>query len=56
MMPCTVAVYEISGGKTYISIMSMNMLGTLFGDVIGDITKELAPQMEQMVTLKAVTN
>lgn len=55
MMPCTIAVYQKSDGKTYISIMNMNMLGTLFGDVIGDITKELAPQMEQMVTLQAAT-
>lgn len=56
MMPCTIAVYQKSDGKTYISIMNMNMLGTLFGDVLGDITKDLAPQMEQMVTLKATTN
>jgi len=52
MMPCTIAVYEKSDGKTYISIMNMNILGALFGDVIKDITTELAPQMEKMVTLE----
>ena len=51
MMPCTIAVYEKSDGKTYISIMNMGLLGALFGDVVRDITDELAPQMEKMITL-----
>ncbi len=51
MMPCTIAVYEKSDGKTYISIMNMSILGLLFGDVVKGITDELAPQMEKMVTL-----
>jgi len=53
MMPCKIAIYEKSDGKTYISIMNMGLLGTVFGDVIKGITNELAPQMEKMVTLKA---
>ncbi len=56
MMPCSIAFYEKSDGKTYISIMNMEMLGTLFGEKISGITSELAPQMEQMVTLKAATS
>ena len=52
MMPCTIAIYEKSDGKTYISIMNMNILGALFGDVVNDITTKLAPQMEKMVTLE----
>ncbi len=55
MMPCSIAFYEKSDGKTYISIMNMEMLGTLFGEKISGITSELAPQMEQMITLKAET-
>ncbi len=51
MMPCTIGVYEKSDGKTYITIMNMKMLGLVFGDVVGDITDKLAPQMEAMVTL-----
>lgn len=51
MMPCTIGAYEKSDGKTYITIMNMRMLGLMFGDVVDDITSELAPQMERMVTL-----
>ncbi len=52
MMPCTIGVYEKNDGKTYITIMNMKILGLLFGDEIEKITTRLAPQMEQMVTLK----
>lgn len=52
MMPCKVAVYQKSDGKTYISIMNMNLLGTAFGDVVKGITTNLAPQMTKMVTLE----
>jgi len=52
MMPCTIGVYEKSDGKTYITIMNMKILGLLFGDVVKEITTELAPQMDRMVTLK----
>jgi uncharacterized protein (DUF302 family) len=50
MMPCKIAIYQKSDGKTYVSIMNMNLLGTAFGDVVKGITTELAPQMEKMVT------
>ena len=53
MMPCTIAVYVKSDGKTYISLMNMRILGMLFGDVIGDIVDQLGPQMDQIVTLEA---
>ncbi len=53
MMPCKIAIYEKSDGKTYISIMNMNLLGAAFGDVVNGITTKLAPQMEKMVTLEA---
>ena len=51
MMPCTIAVYEKSNGKTYISIMNMEMLGIIYGGLIADIADELAPQMEAMVNI-----
>lgn len=51
MMPCTIAVYEKSDGKTYISVMNMEMLGMIYGGVIADIASELAPQMREMVDL-----
>ncbi len=51
MMPCTIAVYEKSNGKTYISMMNMEILGLMYGGEIAEIAKELAPQMKKMVTL-----
>jgi len=53
MMPCKIAFYEKSDGKTYISITNMDLLGSLFGDIVKDLTNELGPQMEKMVTLEA---
>ncbi len=53
MMPCKIAIYEKTDGKTYISVMNMKILGTLFGDVIKGITDNLAPQMDKMITLEA---
>ena len=52
MMPCKYAVYQKSDGKTYISVMNMDLLGTAFGDVVKGITTELVPQMKKMVTLE----
>ena len=51
MMPCTIAVYEKSDGKTYISIMNMEMLGMIYGGPITEIARELAPQMNEMINL-----
>ncbi len=51
MMPCTISVYEKSNGKTYISIMNMEMLGMIYGGVIAEIAAELAPQMMEMINL-----
>jgi uncharacterized protein (DUF302 family) len=49
MMPCTISVYEKSNGKTYISLMNMEMLGMIYGGLIKEIADELAPQMMEMV-------
>ena len=51
MMPCTIAVYEKSNGKTYISMMNMEILGMMYGGEIAEIATDLAPQMKKMVTL-----
>ena len=53
MMPCSIAVYTKSDGKTYMALMNMSILGSLFGDVVKEITDKLAPQMDQMVTIEA---
>jgi uncharacterized protein (DUF302 family) len=37
MMPCTIAVYQKSDGKTYVSTMNTGMMGRLFGGVIAEV-------------------
>ncbi len=51
MMPCTVAVYEKSDGKTYISLMNMQFLGWVFGGEVAKAIDKVAPQMEKMIAL-----
>jgi uncharacterized protein (DUF302 family) len=51
MMPCTISVYEKSDGKTYVSMMNMDMLGMIYGGVIAEIAAELSPQMKEMIKL-----
>lgn len=51
MMPCTIAVYEKSDGKTYVSMMNMEMLTQMYGEVVQEAIKKIAPQMKAMLTL-----
>ncbi|MEE9352021.1 MAG: DUF302 domain-containing protein [Thiotrichaceae bacterium] len=53
MMPCSIAIYTKSDGKTYVAIMNMGILGSLFGDVVRDLTDVLGPQMETMANVGA---
>lgn len=53
MMPCSVAVYQKSDGKTYISMMNLRLVGTMFqGKEIEDLVTKLAPQMDQMLVMQ----
>ena len=52
MMPCTIAVYEKSDGKTYISLMNLDLMGAMYGGDVAEMAKELGPQMDAMVNLK----
>ncbi len=52
MMPCNIAVYEKSDGRTYISMLNMEALGEIYGDVVKDAAAKLAPQLKQMLILK----
>jgi len=51
MMPCTIAVYEKSDGKTYIAMMNLDLMGEMYGGDVREMAAELAPQMEQMLQL-----
>ena len=52
MMPCTIAVYQKSDGKTYVSMMNMKLLGDMYGEVVNEAIKKIAPQMKAMLTLE----
>ncbi len=52
MMPCTIAVYEKSDGKTYVSMMNLAMMGAMYGGDVLTMVEELAPQMEAMLQLQ----
>jgi len=50
MMPCTIAVYEKSDGKTYVSMMNLDLMGKMYGGDVATMATKLAPQMDQMLT------
>lgn len=50
MMPCTIAVYEKSDGKVYVSMMNMRMMSKMFpGKEVQELVDTLAPQMDDML-------
>ena len=52
MMPCTIAVYEKSDGKTYIAMMNLRVMGMMYGEEVADMAERLAPQMDKMLEFK----
>jgi uncharacterized protein (DUF302 family) len=50
MMPCTIAVYEKSDGKTYVSMMNMRLLSDMYGEIVAKAIETIGPQMEAMLT------
>jgi len=52
LMPCTIAVYEKSDGKTYIALMNLKVMGQMYGPDVAKMADELGPQMEQMLILE----
>ena len=37
LMPCSIAVYEKSNGKTYISTMDARLMGRMFGGTVAEV-------------------
>ena len=37
MMPCTIAVYDKSDGKTYVGFMNARLIGVMFGGLVGEV-------------------
>lgn len=54
MMPCSVAVYEKSDGKVYLSMMNIHLMGQMYKGQkeIDKLIANLAPQMEQMLDMQ----
>jgi uncharacterized protein (DUF302 family) len=52
MMPCTIAVYEKSNGKTYVAMMNLEVMGAMYGGDVKTMADELAPQMAQMLNFE----
>lgn len=52
LMPCTIAVYEKSDGKVYISLLNMQIMGKMYGGDLQKMADTLGPEMMEMVTLE----
>lgn len=54
MMPCSVAVYEKSDGKVYLSMMNIQMMGQMYKGQkeIDEMVTTLGPQMEKMLIME----
>jgi uncharacterized protein (DUF302 family) len=50
VMPCRVSIYKKSDGRTYVSRMNTSMLAASFGDVIGQVMKESAAEVEEIIS------
>jgi uncharacterized protein (DUF302 family) len=37
MMPCSMAIYQKSNGKTYVSTMNTGLMGRMFGGVVAEV-------------------
>ncbi len=49
MMPCRVAIYEKSDGKTYIARMDSELLAKPFGGVINEVMQTAASEIEDVL-------
>jgi uncharacterized protein (DUF302 family) len=49
LIPCRIAIYEKSNGKTYIGRMNSPLFGSMFGGVISDVIDEASVITEQMI-------
>lgn len=49
LMPCRVAVYEKSNGKTYITRMDSQLMAKPFGGVITEVMDQAASEIEDVI-------
>lgn len=48
-MPCRIAIYEKSNGKTYITRMDSQLMAQPFGGVINDVMQKASAEIEAVV-------
>lgn len=51
LMPCRVAIYERSNGKTYISRMNSSLMGSMMGGVVPDVMKIAFAESEAIISV-----
>jgi uncharacterized protein (DUF302 family) len=49
MMPCRVAIYEKSDGKTYVSFMNTGLMGGMMNGVVPKVMKEASHETEMII-------
>lgn len=49
LMPCSIAIYEKSDGKTYISRMNSSLIAKPFGGTINDIMQQASDDTEKII-------
>jgi uncharacterized protein (DUF302 family) len=49
LMPCRVAIYEKSSGKTYITRMDSKLMARPFGGVVNDVMQKAAIETEEII-------
>jgi uncharacterized protein (DUF302 family) len=49
MLPCRVAIYEKSDGKTYVSLMNMNLMGQLMNGTLPGMMKKASGEIDEII-------
>ena len=49
LMPCRIAIYEKSNGKTYITRMDSKLMARPFGGVINEVMQKAAVETEEII-------
>ena len=53
LMPCKISVYKKNDGKTYIGMMNAELIGSLFGSMVGDIMKKVSADQAKFIVFDA---
>lgn len=53
LMPCKISVYKKNDGKTYIGMMNAELIGSLFGSMVGGIMKQVSADQAKFIVFDA---